>query len=100
MFFIITVQNITEYCHKQVKCQVNLRRKNKCQVSMKKILKSSLNPVYILFICLFFVCIYSNDFIHLVKDEEYNVLVKLYKREFSAPVSDHTRLQKSTIVKF
>ena len=72
----------------------------KCQVNLKKMLKFSLNVVYILVIRFCFVGIYINNFIHLVKDKKYDVPVKLYKGEFSIPVSESTRLQKSTIVKF
>ena len=43
---------------------------------------------------------YSNNFIHSVKDKQYDVLVKLFKGEFSILVSECTRLQKPTIVKF
>ena len=52
--------------------------------------------------CLYFVDIFlfSNNFIQPVKDEEYYVLVKLCKREFSMPVSQRTRLEKSIIAKF
>ena len=44
--------------------------------------------------------LFSNNFIQPVKDEEYYVLVKLCKREFSMPVSQRTRLEKSIIAKF
>ena len=72
----------------------------KCQVNLKKVLKVLLNVVYILVIRFCFVGIYSNNFIHSIKDKKYDVPVKLYKGEFSVPVSGCTRLQKSTIVKF
>ena len=52
--------------------------------------------------CLYFVDIFlfSNNFIQPVKDEGYYVLVKLCKGEFSMPVSQRTRLEKSIIAKF
>ena len=66
----------------------------KCQVNLKKMLKISLNIVYILVICFCFVGIYSNNFIHS------NVQLKLLKGELSIPISECTTLQKSTIMKF
>ena len=58
-------------------------------------LKVLVNVVYILVIRFCFV-----DFIHSVKDKQYDVPVKLFKGEFSILVSECTRLQKPTIVKF
>ena len=72
----------------------------KCQANLKKMLKFSLNVVYILVIRFCFVGIYINNFIHSVKDKKYDVPVKFYKGEFSIPLSESTRLQKLTIVKF
>ena len=43
---------------------------------------------------------YNNNFIHSVKEKQYDVPVKLFKGEFSILVSECTRLQKSTIMKF
>ena len=67
---------------------------------MKKMLKVSLNLVYILVICFRFVGIYSNNFIHSVKEKKQDIQVKLVKEELSIPVSECTTLQKSTIMKF
>ena len=72
----------------------------KCQVNLKKMLKVLLNLVYISLICFCLVCIYSNNFTYPARDEEYDARVKLCKSEFSIPVSDLTRLQKSTTLKF
>ena len=56
MFFIITVQNITEYCNKQVKCQVNLRRKemsSEHEKNTQSFVKFCLYFVYMPFFCLY-----------------------------------------------
>ena len=69
-------------------------------MNLEKMFKVSLNnPSHILLISFFFVCIYCDDFIHPIKDDEYDILLKLCKGEFYTPVSERTRLQKSTIVK-
>ena len=59
---------------------------------MKKMLKVSLNLVYILVICFCFVGINSNNFIHSVKEKKQDVQVKLVKEELSIPVSECTTL--------
>ena len=46
------------------------------------------------------VCIKCNQFFHQVKDKQYETLLKLCKGEFSVPVTDRSKLQKSTIFKF
>ena len=53
MYLIITVKNITEYCNKQVKCQVNLRRSEMSSEHEKNIqsfVKSCLYFVYMFFL--------------------------------------------------
>ena len=52
----------------------------------------------LIFVRLDLVCNKCNQFIHPAKDEEYEILLKLCKGEFSVPV--RSKLQKSTIIKF
>ena len=52
------------------------------------------------FLRLDLVCIKCNQFIHPAKDKEYKILLKLCKGDFSVPVVDRSKLQKSTIIKF
>ena len=54
----------------------------------------------LIFVGLDLVCIKCNQFIHPVTDEEYEILLKLCKGEFSVPIADRSKLQKSTIIKF
>ena len=54
----------------------------------------------LIFVGLDLVCIKCNQFIHPVKDEEYEILLKLCKGEFSVLVADRSKLQKPTIIKF
>ena len=63
---------------------------------MRKITVYSL----LIFVGLYLVCIKCNQFIHPVKDEEYEILLKLCKGEFSVPLADRSKLQMSTIIKF
>ena len=41
-----------------------------------------------------------DQFIHPVKNEEYEILLKLCEGELSVPVADRPKVQKSTIIKF
>ena len=42
----------------------------------------------------------QGKFIHPVEQDEYHVLVKLAQGEFSVPVKERTRAEKSAIIKF
>ena len=46
------------------------------------------------------ICIKCDQFIHPVKYEEYEILLKLCKGEFSVTVADRSKQQSSTIIKF
>ena len=64
--------------------------------------KQAVNLQSYIFILTITVNLNSNDggYIHPMEEEEYEVIKKLVVGDFNVPVSKHTRLQKSAIIKF
>ena len=54
----------------------------------------------LIFVGLDLICIKCDQFIHPLKEEECEILLKLCKGEFSVPVANRSNLQKSAIIKF